>query len=216
VTVTSPTIQVRSLETRHPETGSLLLREFGAPLILRLGTDPVSLPSGVVERTVAVDRMSPQAPGRCWQESRVIGWDGLSDHDAAYCERLRRTVNEQDLTERAAIGVMFLLVHELEEAVHRDVVQIGGGGDYLIYLPQAARAVQVEVSGIRVGRAADAANRLRQKCAQVRKPGFASVTTFGYDGGNDAHSYLHYVARVARPKKTGPRKKKGKGGRKRK
>jgi len=48
-------------------------------------------------------------------------------------------VNENDLSEKAAIGVMALLIHELEGVTIQEVLQIGSGGDYLALLPRGNR-----------------------------------------------------------------------------
>jgi hypothetical protein len=142
------------------------------------------------------------------QVHRDIGWSGLEDLLDKLCAQLPMTLNAQTLTEQAAVGIMTLLIHDLEGGVLQWVLPIGAGGDYLA-LPRGARnPIQVEVSGIRDDTSGNASRtRLAQKAAQVlthSQIGYASVTTFSHSAGAIVHSYLHYVRR----------QQKGKGGRK--
>src|SRR5206468_3304386 len=102
-------------------------------------------------------------------------------------------LNEQRITEDAAIGVMLLLIHELEGAVLTDVLQIGAGGDYPVRHSGHPEPIQVEVSGIKIGSASQASSRFGTKRGQIRGPGFVSVTTFQHGRTGAAHSYLHFV-----------------------
>jgi hypothetical protein len=189
VSVTGPVIELATIDERHRQPG--LLKEFGTKLIFRLAVEPVRLPPEVLKRAVTVDRSSPASSESRWQEIREIGWANLPD-DRADCERVRGRLNENTITEHAAIGVMLLLIHELEGGVLATVLQIGSGGDYLVSLAGRPDPVQVEVSGIKIGSAGEASSRLGRKRGQVRGEGFVSVTTFqhGEDGG--PHSYLHF------------------------
>jgi hypothetical protein len=146
---------------------------------------------------VTVDRISRSYPGTVVSDIVQIGWSGLASHTEEYLIRVSKTVNEQRITEDAAIGVMSLLIHELEEVTLQEVLAIGSGGDYAATPSQGGPTVQVEVSGIRddsSGRMAGA--RLAEKREQVLKGspcGYVSVTTFRCPGVEAAHSYLHYV-----------------------
>src|SRR5262249_18012357 len=171
--------------------------------------DPVPLPPGVLKRAVTADRISPSSGGVRREETREIGWANLPDH-VADCERVRIRLNEHDITEQAAIGIMLLLIHELEGAVLTDVLQIGGGGDYLVRLSGHPEPVQVEVSGIKIGTASEASTRLGKKRGQVRGAGFVSVTTFQYGPAEAPHSYLHFVEPGSRAKSTKRERRKGK------
>jgi hypothetical protein len=207
--VIGPTIEVASIDGRHNVPG--LLKEFGTKIILRLGVDPVRVSSGVLKRSVVVDRISPASRETRRVEIREIGWGELPDH-VDDCEQLRTfRLNEQDITEKAAIGIMVLLIHELEGAVLRKVLQIGEGGDYLVKLAGYSDHIQVEVSGIRIGTVGVASARVVQKRGQVRGAGFVSVTTFQHGQGGAAHSYLHFVDPADEGKGTSrerPRRKK--------
>jgi hypothetical protein len=207
--VTGPVIELATIDERH--RSSVLLRMFGVQTILRLGVDPVRVAPRVLKRAILIDRISPGSEGNRREETREIAWSGLSDH-LEQCGEMARTLNEHDITEHAAIGVMFLLIHELEGAVSNGVLPIGSGGDYMVFLSDRSDPVQVEVSGIKSGSVGQALSRLEAKCGQIRGEGFVSVTTSrrGEDGA--AHSYLHFVIPGRDAKKAGRGRRKGKGG----
>ena len=125
---------------------------------------------------------------------------------------MSRLLNEEAITEYAAIGIMALLIHELENVTIRDVLPVGSGGDYAIHIGSAKEPSQVEVSGLLEDpRGSKARYRLRKKCEQVlthSPTGYASVTTFRYSNHNIVHSYLHYVE--AKPRRTSGKRKKRK------
>jgi hypothetical protein len=197
VSAIDPTIEVQTIDERHRQ--SVLLELFGTKIILRLAVDPVRQPSGVVKRAITVDRISPKSGEDRWEETREIGWAGLSGH-LERCEQVPFVLNEEDITEQAAIGIMLLLIHELEGAILTRVLPIGSGGDYLVSLSGASEPVQVEVSGIKSGCAGQASSRLGVKQGQVCGVGFASVTTFQYGEVEAAHSYLHFAPSGGRAK----------------
>lgn len=211
-------LELRSLAKRYPTCGKALLNALGPSTVFRLAHDPVAVADGRVSRSVTVDRR----PAGCvtpFAQSVIIGWDcDPATRDQA--TKIQYIHNEHRLTEFAAIGVMLLLINELEGATHPGVLQIGAGGDYLMSLPDGCE-VQVEVSGIRVDPSgSDARKRLREKCDQVLTlptvdRGFASVTTFGYCNGEAAHSYLHHVTRpTPAARSRGPTKSSRKRGKK--
>jgi hypothetical protein len=219
--VSGPVIELRTLAERHPRAGDALLNEFGAHVVLRLSFDPVRLPAGTLKRAVRIGRTPSGAPGTRSEELREVGWEGL---EGRFTEddfrRVLVTRNEQDITMGAAVGVMLLLIHELEEMTMETVLPIGSGGDYLVCRKGTGESFQVEVSGIRVDAdGSEASSRLGKKCEQVLRhcpAGFVSVTTFQYGGRGEAHSYLCYVTVSGKPKtKRGgkgrgrPRKRKG-------
>jgi hypothetical protein len=207
VNVIGPTIEVASIDERHHQPG--LLKEFGTKIILRLGIEPVCLPPGVFKRMVVVDRISPASEEARWEELREIGWANLNE-PIADCKGVRLRLNEHDITEQAAIGVMLLLIHELERAVLTTVLQVGAGGDYLVKLSGRLKPVQVEVSGIKIGSGGTAATRLGKKREQVRGPGFVSVTAFQHGETVEAHSYLHFLTPGSHGKGARPNGPKGK------
>jgi hypothetical protein len=139
----------------------------------------------------------------------AIGWDGLENVIADLPRLLAQlpiTVNENDLTEWAAIGVMAVLIHHLENAELQTVLPIGSGADYIVQIAGGPPS-HVEVSGIReADTGSHPRSRLAEKTAQVLRynnDGFASVTTFAHGAPAQVHSYLHHVTRP-------PRKRRGK------
>jgi hypothetical protein len=204
-----PVLELATLPQRHPVIGDALLREFGAKAVLRLSMEPVLLPKDDRQREIALDRKSPATRGQRIEEVCQIGWRELPNLSADYCARVARTVNAERITEDAAIGVMALLIHELEGVTVTGVLPIGSGGDYLVESQRkGGDMIQVEVSGILRDEATGhrAAARLGQKCKQVltRAPcGYASVTTFQRPPGAAVHSYLHFVEKetASRPRR---------------
>jgi hypothetical protein len=209
VSVTGPVIEVATIDDRHGR--KVLLETFGAQIILRLAVDPVRLPREILKRAITVDRISPTSGGDRWEEVREIGWAGLSEL-VDRCERLSDVVNEHHITEFAAIGVMLLLIHELEGAVLTGVLRIGSGPDYLVNLSDRPEPVQVEVSGIKQGSAGEASSRLGKRRERLRGAGFVSVTTFQHGESEAAHSYLHFLTPGTGATATGRGRRKGKRG----
>ena len=200
-----------TLPTRHP-IGDVLLNRFGASVVLRLGIDPTRQPSGIVQRDITVERNTPATRGRRVRVARTIGWGGLPFLSEEYCRRLSRTANQNDRTEEAAIGVMALLIHDLEGLAIERVGEIGSGCDYFVRPASRRRLIPVEVSGVYAETAGGQANtRLRAKREQVlsvNKAGYLSVTTFRHSEGGVVHSYLHYVTTSARHRTRKRRKRK--------
>ena len=193
------TLELSTIPTRHPKIGQGLLHMYGPSAIVRLSRDPSSLPSGIMSRVVVVDWVPRPPDGAPTVIQRSVGWFGLLDSWREVCDVLHRTINEQELTEKAAIGVMAVLISDLEGGQLETVLPIGSGGDYHVVVRRLHKPAQVECSGIREdGDGADSRNRLNKRWGQVLtkdKRGFVSVTTFSYPPGAVVHSYLHFVAK---------------------
>jgi hypothetical protein len=202
-----PVLELSTLPSRHPPIGQALLLLCAAPSINRLSIDPTPQPPGTISRAVTVERIARPGKNPPVKDMRDIGWGGLANFAGNVCVQWARTVNARTVTEQAAIGVMALLVNDLEGGVLQHVLQIGSGGDYFVLGRGAKRPVQVEVSGIKedlVGHASR--SRVEQKSAQVLKHarvGYASVTTFSHPVGPVVQSFLHFVRRRRRKKKGG-------------
>jgi hypothetical protein len=198
--VVGPILELATLTDRHPEVE--LLKLFGVQLVLRLCLDPIRQPDDTRKRAVTVDWISSKFGSPRQTEVYEIGWSGLPDSSIADCTKVKRTMNEQRITEDAAIAVMALLIHELEGVSIESVLPIGSGGDYLVKHRKRKQGVQVEVSGIRedlLGNRAE--SRLAEKRAQVLKrsdSGYVSVTTFHHAVHGGPHSFLHFVAKRER------------------
>jgi hypothetical protein len=154
---------------------------------------------------VTVHRVARPGTAAPVQDQRDVGWDGLARFAGDLAVQWARTVNSQTVTEQAAIGVMALLIHDLEGGVLQRVLPIGSGGDYFVLVRRARKPLQVETSGIREDLTGVASrSRLRQKSSQVlthSQVGYASVTTFAHPAGPIVHSYLHYVRRPSRTRR---------------
>lgn len=166
-----------------------------------------------MSRSVTVDWLARPGSGEPNQVDRNIHWASFQQAMPGLRTLLIQlpiVVNEQTLTEQAAIGVMALLIHALEGMVLQTVLPIGSGGDYPVQIQEGKARTQVEVRGIRRAEtAAVSKTRLAEKRTQVlkqSKTGYASVTTFAYAAGPVVHSYLHHVRRA--PTKKGAKKRK--------
>lgn len=197
-------LELSTLPTCQPFVGDALLRAHAWAAIIRLRLDPTPLPPGTMSKEVNVI-WSPKAKKKRVQRlKRSIGWGNILDLDSKCCQ-YRRTFNDHNLTEQAAIAVMALLIHDREGGVVQQVLQIGSGGDYLVLTRRARKPDQIEVSGIHTD--ADGSRsqqRLVDKTDQVlthSKVGFASVTTFAHSQAATAHSYLYFVRRKRKRRK---------------
>lgn len=181
-------LHLSSLPVRHPKVH---LEMYACMAVIRLKRDSSSF-----QQTLAIDHRPPKT-----NESNVLSCEinleiiSISEKDLA---KIPNTTNAHDITEKAAIVIMALLVSDLEKIQISSVLQIGSGGDYIVRMKKNDREVQVEVSGIDKGKASNSSSRLNEKSKQVLKKadaGYVSVTTFRQrcGEGDIAHSYLHYV-----------------------
>jgi len=133
------------------------------------------------------------------QVEREIGWNDLPENLAAdgIIAQWRRAVPPQDITEQAAIAIMALLIHDLDQGEVLSALPIGSGGDYLVAIRGLKKPVQSESSGIRLdATGSESRQRLKGKMAQVvskSRAGFAAVTTFSHGPECIVHSYLHFA-----------------------
>jgi hypothetical protein len=143
---------------------------------------------------------------------RELGWSGLADYSGDVAVQWRIGVPPQDITEKAAIAVMAILIQDLAQGEVLEALRIGSGGDYLVRIRGRKRPIQAESSGIREdpsgGESRKRVNKKKVQVLQRSRAGFAAVTTFSHPQGGIVHNYLHYV------KKT-PRKRRRKKGRRR-
>jgi hypothetical protein len=210
-------LELASLSQRHPDLEATLLSGYAMMAVIRLKLDPpqeIPLSLGGVSRRITISHRSEGLVDDSVLE-REIGWIDLGFTEIV-SNQIKNTCNSNEITEKAAIAVMGLLVHELEKIQIKQVLQIGSGGDFVANYIRSGRPIQVEVSGIREGQPSDSRFRLTQKREQVLKTdprGFVSVTTFHQigSGGGIVHSFLHYVESStpsrASPKGGSPRKR---------
>ena len=188
-------LELRDLPANHPSVEILV--GYGTSTICRLSIDPTELPAETMACQVEVD-WGPRAGGDRQKLSRWIGWDGVPPILADARWRWSFTRNSKEITADAAVGVMAMLIHDLEGSKITTVLQIGSGGDYLVAIEDDLQ-LQIECSGIRVDSTGSRAkDRLKDKCDQVLSKadhGIASVTAFSHGAGQGVYSYLHYTVR---------------------
>jgi hypothetical protein len=208
-----PVMEPETLPVRHPKTGSSFLKQCGTALVLRLSIDPTPVLKGTTTRAVNLDRISPGADRKRFEEVQTIGWNGNTGVSEDDCVRLAITFPERPITEDAALAVMALLIHELEGLTVNVVLPIGSGADYALSMRKGKHNAHVEVSGIREDESGRRSKRrLAEKCEQmlVKCPaGFASVTTFKHLQDGVVHSYLHYVEAPQKKRKSNKRRGRG-------
>ncbi|WP_143393694.1 hypothetical protein [Fimbriiglobus ruber] len=187
-------LELQTLPSIHP--GVAILTGYGTSTVVRLSLDPTTLPSGTIIRPVSVNWVARVGGLPPRQVTRDIGWSDVPQHTGKNCLLWINTKNERTITEEAAIGVMALLLKDLENATITRVVQIGGGGDYHLTL-QGGGQTQAESSGVHtdpLGYLSSA--RLVRKAAQVLQnspDGFACVVAFSHTASSEVHCYLHFV-----------------------
>lgn len=207
-----PVLAMASLRERHPPIGLALLL-YAPAVIVRLSLDPTQLVSGIMRREVKVNSIKRSGDGVAEAVVRCIDWTDTFPDTEVVCQQLPFTKNEHTITEEAAIGILALLISDLEEGTLQTVLPIGSGGDYLIQVPEPSVPIQVEVSGIREDKTGSSSrSRLSEKTEQVLRKsriGFVSVTTFAHEVEKVVHSYLHFVRKRGKSKGK-PAKKGGK------
>lgn len=201
-------LELSSLPTRHPKCGDALLHQCGPSLIVRLSIEPTRQASGIMWRDVTVDWVAEPNGVEAVRHLRVLGWSEMPKAWDDVLVQWPIGVSPHELTEKAAIAAMALLIHDLAQGEIVRVLSIGSGGDYHIEVAGASGQVQVECSGILIDRTGvESRSRLSKKKVQVLKKctaGFASVTTFSHTQSEVVHSHLHRVCRESREQK--PRK----------
>ncbi len=201
-------LELRTLPTIHPQVS--ILYGYGTSTIVRLSLDPIAQPSGTMVRSVVVEWVTRPGGGTPQVLTREIGWTDVPKAITDECIKWQATKNAQTITEDAAIGVMALLIHDLENAVITSVLQIGSGGDYILAI-QGSPPVQAESSGIHTdphGYLSTA--RLKEKSAQVLKKcaaGFASVTAFSHSATQEVRCQIHFVTAGTQPSKKSRKRK---------
>jgi hypothetical protein len=190
-------LELASLAERHPDLD--LPYPHAIMAVIRLSVNPsprIPLPLEVLRRLVVVNHRPPGSRSALEFEQE-IGWKGLG-FNAAVQAFIANTYNDNEITEKAAVAVAGLLVHELAGVQMKQVLPIGAGGDFAAEILASGQPIQVECSGLLEDHLSAARARLRQKCEQVlttSSHGYASVTTFHqlHRTGGIVHSFLHYV-----------------------
>ncbi len=189
-------LELGSLPTIHPLVS--ILYSCGTSTIVRLSLDPPTMPSDTMVRSVIVDWVSRSGTGALQELTREIAWTDVPKAITEEAKKWKKTKNSHDITEEAAIGVMALLLHDLEGAEILEVLQQGSGGDYLLDIP-GVPDMQAESSGIHTDPMGYlSTQRMKEKCEQVLtkcSTGFACVAAFSHSPSQDVRCKLHYVSR---------------------
>lgn len=186
-------LEISDLETHHP---NLTFAGIAAAMLVRFEGTSSPLESGKMKKSLVIDWIPRKDSSRPQQIVREIGWGSVPDHVLEIRDKLPFTRNDHGITEDAAIGVMAILIHELENAEICRVLEIGSGGDYLVRLTEGF-SPQVEVSGIlKDPYGGLTRKRVREKTTQLLRntqQGFVSVTTFEHDSERKIFFNLHFV-----------------------
>lgn len=197
-------LELASVTWRHPLLA--FYEMYGIQAAIRLSRDPVQAKATVSRRTVLIDYLAAGA-SHAITLTREIDWAGCFPED--YSNRGLDTGAEVDITEKAALVVMALLIHDIAGIEIRKVVSDGTGPDYETTGVWSGENTRIEVSGIRENKLSTARTRLHEKTEQLLanySHGFVSVTTFSMLPDRGLHSFLHCAGTPPIPKK--PRKRK--------
>jgi hypothetical protein len=203
------TVRFKLFERHGDEMGRSLIHNFAPSLLRRLGVDPVSRADELrqcecnihwVRRVDSDDSVTTLTID--WSEASVFGIN-----DPALCFALP----EQAVTEKAAIGLMALLVMHLEGMTVQRVLPIGTGADYELIAVDGRARYRVEVSGIRV---AAYPSQLRARVLEKRQQlftsndcGYVSVTAFSHPPDGNPSSYLGFESQPKVTKRKHRRRK---------
>jgi hypothetical protein len=184
---------------QHSSEVSRSLRYWAAPpLLYRLTIDPRRREEDVFRCDVDVCWV-PRPGGTARQQLQLVcdwsGAEGLGIADAGVCVG----IPVREITEKAAIGMMALLLPRMEGFAVESVLEVGTGADYEVMGRCPDDGCRIEVSGVQEARyPSDSSIRLTQKTEQLlgmNPRGFVSVTTFSYPPDGRLHSYLFFVFR---------------------
>lgn len=189
-------LELGSLPTIHPKMAFLSC--YGTSAIIRLSLDPTTMPSDTMVRSVIVDWVARPGGSASKELTREISWKDVPTALADEAFRWAFTKSSHVITEEAAVCVMALLLHDLENVECLKVLEPGSGGDYLVVIP-GVPPLQAESSGIRVDpKGYESTQRIKEKCAQVLtkcSTGIASVTAFSHSASQDVRCQLRFVAK---------------------
>jgi hypothetical protein len=198
-------LELTSLAKRHPQLA--FFEMFGLQAAIRLSLDPVRAEAQVVRRTVSVDYLAAGATESVTL-TREIAWADCFPQEQ--CERGLDTGAPRDITEKAALVVMALLIHDIAGIEIQEVIRDSTGPDYSASVILSGEPTWVEVSGLRESDLSMARTRLGEKREQLLKNyshGYVSVTTFSLLPTRELHSFLHGVGTPLLGAKTRKRKR---------
>lgn len=180
----------------HLNQSEAILHWFAPPLLYRLTIDPQQRDDSLTSCEIKVSHIG--RPGNDLQRERNLNCDWSSWVEMKIMPpEICSAINPDEITEKAAIGMMALLITSLEGLAIMNVMPIGSGADYKVKALVGRENFSTEVSGIREADFRSVSTgRLKDKVIQLLKEnscGFVSVTTFLHPDG--LHSFLHFVVR---------------------
>src|SRR5436305_744816 len=106
------TLEIARLAELHPDLA--LFEECAAKLVFRLSINPTGLDPGQRRREIRIEHRPRNSSDTATDLTRVVAWTELDQAALDRCKKCEYTVGEDNLTEWAAIGLMGLLIHNLE------------------------------------------------------------------------------------------------------
>ncbi|MGL6074915.1 MAG: hypothetical protein ACRC8S_12205 [Fimbriiglobus sp.] len=185
-------LPIMDLATAHAVN---LCPVFGAALICRLrGTIDLE-----AEREIFVRYFSEVEPDLETQHTFIIEWGHRPSIPDQWLEEFTSQFNEKEVTERAAVALMALLVSALMKHKVLYILPEGVAGDWQT-ISETGIIYPIEVSGIAVDEDGhELSSRLSGKKKQFMKykpkRGYVSVTAFAYRTPPRVESVLRYFGR---------------------
>lgn len=186
-----------ALFRQHSDLCERLLYWFAPPLLYRLTISPNDRNDEISSCEIRVSHI--RRPGTEAEQLSIVNcdwslWESLDIRTPEVCED---AIENEEITEKAAIGLMALLIARLENITIERVTRRGTGADYLVRAIVDGTILPVEVSGIEIARyPSEARSRVDQKRNRLlghNSDGFVSVTAFSHPPNRREFSYLHFV-----------------------
>jgi hypothetical protein len=155
------TLEITSLQERHPNVGSNMRKTRGIQTVYRL-VGAIKIPEDKLSEKIEVDLIRKNGNGASELITLSIGWSGTDDLNVDLPQEINNR-NDKTTTEDAAIVVMALLINELEKASIISCIPIGGGPDYDIEIKDIEGIFKIEVSGIHIEKSYESSSRLAEK-----------------------------------------------------
>ncbi len=182
---------------KHSKMCESLLHNNGPSLLLRLTIDPQRRDESVSSCEIEVSHIQRLSTNTEQQKKLNCDWSSWENIGIKH-PQVCAILEPDDITAKAAIGMMALLIFKLEQFEIEKVLPRGTGADYEVGVFEKREYFPTEVSGLRTARfPSDSSGRLDEKRVRLlgkNRCGFVSVTTFAHPESG-LHSYLHFVAR---------------------
>jgi hypothetical protein len=185
-------LPIMDLATAHAVN---LCQVFGAALICRLQ----AITKSEAEREIFVRYYSEAEPDHETMQTFVIDWNSRPGIPDQWLEEFSSQFNEKEVTERAAVAVMALLVSVLMKYRVLYILPEGVAGDWQT-ISETGIIYPIEVSGIAVDEdghelSSRLSGKKRQFLRYMPERGYVSVTAFAYRTPPRVESVLRYFGR---------------------